>query len=196
MPDDLQLPQQVWNLAFSVKPVVQAVSVMQLVSRWCRCDGWFFFFFWCLVTATLSLSLPPFCFLQGPPLGQRAGQTNQAKEGELPPERGSPLSRNQRGAGPHHWLLSLQTRNRSDFLSSFFLTLSYFVRKILSPVKTMNSNEKHVWVPPDELTVSCDISKDEELFMGHGDYQFDIYRLMRQENGSVHLYVAAKIRKS
>lgn len=34
----------------------------------------------------------------------------------------------------------------------------------------------------DELTVSCDISNDEELFMGQGDYQFEIYRLMRQEN--------------
>ncbi|RVE76278.1 hypothetical protein OJAV_G00006670 [Oryzias javanicus] len=36
----------------------------------------------------------------------------------------------------------------------------------------------------DELTVSCDISNDEELFMGQGDYQFEIYRLMRQENGN------------
>ncbi|XP_054635026.1 uncharacterized protein haspin [Dunckerocampus dactyliophorus] len=36
----------------------------------------------------------------------------------------------------------------------------------------------------DGLTVSCDISKDEELFMGQGDYQFDIYRLMREENGN------------
>ncbi|XP_047430907.1 uncharacterized protein haspin [Mugil cephalus] len=36
----------------------------------------------------------------------------------------------------------------------------------------------------DDLTVSCDISNDEELFMGQGDYQFDIYRLMRQENGN------------
>nr|XP_046193448.1 uncharacterized protein LOC124022809 [Oncorhynchus gorbuscha] len=34
----------------------------------------------------------------------------------------------------------------------------------------------------DGLTVSCDISEDEELFQGHGDLQFDIYRLMRQEN--------------
>ncbi|XP_034045091.1 serine/threonine-protein kinase haspin [Thalassophryne amazonica] len=37
----------------------------------------------------------------------------------------------------------------------------------------------------DGLTVSCDISNDEELFMGQGDYQFDLYRLMRQENGNV-----------
>uniref|UniRef100_A0A3P8Q508 Serine/threonine-protein kinase haspin n=1 Tax=Astatotilapia calliptera TaxID=8154 RepID=A0A3P8Q508_ASTCA len=36
----------------------------------------------------------------------------------------------------------------------------------------------------DDLTVSCDISNDEELFMGQGDYQFEIYRLMRQENGN------------
>uniref|UniRef100_A0A8C3ALQ2 Serine/threonine-protein kinase haspin n=1 Tax=Cyclopterus lumpus TaxID=8103 RepID=A0A8C3ALQ2_CYCLU len=36
----------------------------------------------------------------------------------------------------------------------------------------------------DDLTVSCDISNDEELFMGRGDYQFDIYRLMRRENGN------------
>ncbi|CAN9510405.1 unnamed protein product [Ophioblennius macclurei] len=36
----------------------------------------------------------------------------------------------------------------------------------------------------DDLTVSCDISNDEALFMGQGDYQFDIYRLMRQENGN------------
>ncbi|XP_034067582.1 serine/threonine-protein kinase haspin [Gymnodraco acuticeps] len=36
----------------------------------------------------------------------------------------------------------------------------------------------------DGLTVSCDISNDEELFMGQGDYQFEIYRLMRQENGN------------
>lgn len=36
----------------------------------------------------------------------------------------------------------------------------------------------------DDLTVSCDISRDEELFMGQGDYQFEIYRLMRLENGN------------
>ncbi|KAM6971898.1 serine/threonine-protein kinase haspin [Aplochiton taeniatus] len=36
----------------------------------------------------------------------------------------------------------------------------------------------------DGLTVSCDISEDEELFLGQGDYQFDIYRLMRQENSN------------
>ncbi|KAM9398402.1 uncharacterized protein haspin isoform 1-T2 [Salvelinus alpinus] len=37
----------------------------------------------------------------------------------------------------------------------------------------------------DGLTVSCDISEDEELFQGNGDYQFDIYRLMRQENSNM-----------
>ncbi|XP_077460797.1 uncharacterized protein haspin [Stigmatopora argus] len=36
----------------------------------------------------------------------------------------------------------------------------------------------------DGLTVSCDISNDEELFMGQGDYQFDIYRNMKEENGN------------
>ncbi|XP_015199436.2 uncharacterized protein haspin isoform X2 [Lepisosteus oculatus] len=37
----------------------------------------------------------------------------------------------------------------------------------------------------DGLTVSCDISSDEELFMGKGDYQFEIYRKMREENGNI-----------
>ncbi|XP_067260851.1 uncharacterized protein haspin isoform X1 [Chanodichthys erythropterus] len=36
----------------------------------------------------------------------------------------------------------------------------------------------------DGLTVSCDISSDEELFMGQGDYQFEIYRLMKKENNN------------
>uniref|UniRef100_A0AAY4ACK2 Serine/threonine-protein kinase haspin n=1 Tax=Denticeps clupeoides TaxID=299321 RepID=A0AAY4ACK2_9TELE len=36
----------------------------------------------------------------------------------------------------------------------------------------------------DGLTVSCDISADEELFMGQGDYQFDIYRKMREANNN------------
>ncbi|KAL6466348.1 hypothetical protein MHYP_G00241520 [Metynnis hypsauchen] len=36
----------------------------------------------------------------------------------------------------------------------------------------------------DGLTVSCDIANDEELFMGQGDYQFDIYRLMKKENNN------------
>ncbi|KAJ6657280.1 hypothetical protein lerEdw1_002647 [Lerista edwardsae] len=34
----------------------------------------------------------------------------------------------------------------------------------------------------DGLTVYCDLSSDEEVFQGRGDYQFDIYRQMREEN--------------
>lgn len=36
----------------------------------------------------------------------------------------------------------------------------------------------------DGLTVFCDLSTDEEVFQGGGDYQFDIYRQMREENAN------------
>lgn len=36
----------------------------------------------------------------------------------------------------------------------------------------------------DGIMVFCDISMDEDLFTGEGDYQFEIYRLMRKENNN------------
>ncbi|XP_004477038.2 serine/threonine-protein kinase haspin [Dasypus novemcinctus] len=36
----------------------------------------------------------------------------------------------------------------------------------------------------DGIVVFCDISMDEDLFTGKGDYQFEIYRLMRKENNN------------
>ena len=34
----------------------------------------------------------------------------------------------------------------------------------------------------DGCSVFCDLSTDPTLFEGQGDYQFDIYRLMKEEN--------------
>lgn len=36
----------------------------------------------------------------------------------------------------------------------------------------------------DGVVVFCDISRDEDLFTGEGDYQFEIYRLMKKENNN------------
>ncbi|XP_036125377.1 serine/threonine-protein kinase haspin [Molossus molossus] len=36
----------------------------------------------------------------------------------------------------------------------------------------------------DGIVVFCDISMDEDLFTGEGDYQFEIYRLMKKENNN------------
>ena len=34
----------------------------------------------------------------------------------------------------------------------------------------------------DGVTVFCNIAEDESLFTGKGDYQFDVYRLMKKAN--------------
>uniref|UniRef100_A0A915DJ26 non-specific serine/threonine protein kinase n=1 Tax=Ditylenchus dipsaci TaxID=166011 RepID=A0A915DJ26_9BILA len=44
----------------------------------------------------------------------------------------------------------------------------------------------------DGTTIFLDLSKDEELFKGTGDYQFDIYRMMREKNRDAHQIVGAK----
>jgi len=34
----------------------------------------------------------------------------------------------------------------------------------------------------DGVTVFCNLAEDESLFTGKGDYQFDVYRLMKKAN--------------
>ena len=36
--------------------------------------------------------------------------------------------------------------------------------------------------PVDGVTVFCNLAEDESLFTGKGDYQFDVYRLMKKAN--------------
>lgn len=149
MPKPIQLLHQVGNVAFihqtcSVSQLSNTAAVYVVSVWWMIC--------WCPVTATLS---PLCCLLQGPPLGQRAGQNNQAKDGELPPEWSSPLSGNQRGAGPHNRLLPLKTRNRSDMV--FHLLLVIFSAEIFLPVKIMNSNEKSCMSCSLQMILPCPV---------------------------------------
>lgn len=37
-------------------------------------------------------------------------------------------------------------------------------------------------LPLDGVTVFCNLAVDESLFTGKGDYQFDVYRLMKKAN--------------
>lgn len=37
-------------------------------------------------------------------------------------------------------------------------------------------------LPLDGVTVFCNLAEDESLFTGKGDYQFDVYRLMKKSN--------------
>ena len=46
-----------------------------------------------------------------------------------------------------------------------------------------------LWTVSDGCSVFCDLSTDPTLFEGHGDYQFDIYRHMKEENGWVELVI-------
>lgn len=77
--------------------------------------------------------------------------------------------------------------SRLEIGQTFFQPFAYYFSqfRLLLKSNELDCVERHVLISADDLTVSCDISNDEELFIGQGDYQFDIYRLMRQENGSV-----------
>ena len=48
----------------------------------------------------------------------------------------------------------------------------------------------------DGCTVFTDLSADPTLFMGQGDYQFEVYRLMQKENGWVYFNAVSHSSKS
>ena len=45
------------------------------------------------------------------------------------------------------------------------------------------------------MTVFCNMAEDESLFTGRGDYQFDVYRLMKKANKYVLFNCASSINK-
>ena len=47
----------------------------------------------------------------------------------------------------------------------------------------------------DGVTVFCNMAEDESLFTGRGDYQFDVYRLMKKANKYVLFNCACSIKK-
>ena len=47
----------------------------------------------------------------------------------------------------------------------------------------------------DGVTVFCNMAEDESLFTGRGDYQFDVYRLMKKANKYVLSNCASSIKK-
>ncbi|KAG8430823.1 hypothetical protein GDO86_019960 [Hymenochirus boettgeri] len=76
------------------------------------------------------------------------------------------------------------------------------IEKCASPVITVSLHGNQINIPTsgvqvkiidytlsrldkDGLTVFCDLSVDEEIFLGQGDLQFEVYRTMRQENKNI-----------
>ena len=47
-------------------------------------------------------------------------------------------------------------------------------------MNTYNADGEHLFL---------DLTKDVELFQGEGEYQFDIYRMMKEKNGSALIYM-------
>lgn len=41
----------------------------------------------------------------------------------------------------------------------------------------------------DGLTVFCNLAEDESLFTGKGDYQFDVYRLMKKATRYAYVFI-------
>ena len=48
-------------------------------------------------------------------------------------------------------------------------------------------------ISSDGCTVFCNLATDETLFLGEGDYQFDIYRKMKEINGQVFANIGSPI---
>ncbi|KAL1023962.1 hypothetical protein UPYG_G00049600 [Umbra pygmaea] len=82
-----------------------------------------------------------------------------------------------------HWgnvLVQPTVENQSSFLLN---GVKHFVQTRGITVKIIDYSLSRLEI--DELTVSCDLSEDDLLFEGQGDYQFEIYRIMRKENSNV-----------
>ncbi|XP_068091333.1 serine/threonine-protein kinase haspin isoform X2 [Hyperolius riggenbachi] len=79
-----------------------------------------------------------------------------------------------------HWGNILIEGCSDDTLSASLQGETFHIRTAGVQVKIIDYTLSRL--DKDGLTVFCDLSTDEELFLGKGDLQFDVYRSMREEN--------------